>query len=270
MEHSLIFHFIQAIHGTGEPGSGGAAKALRKVGLKSKGLDATAGDETLEEERMTYTRDGQKVPGFADAVVPTLEETVVQEHIAPKPQQANGSPIRDKKQHANGSPEQARTEDGELYGAPADASKSLQYDDEPPHERSGVVQIFVKTLTGKIRSSLRTQSTASRRRSRTRRVFPRTSSISSLLARTGARCPTATFRRNQFSASCFPDPVIFAIKQFEELFGCIHFAPDHIYSYLSLFSTYIVFRCFIYRGPFRFPTYARYVTFVQYQIKAAC
>jgi len=131
--------FIKAIHGTGEAGSGGAAKALRKMGIKSKGLDATAGDEALEEERMTYTRDGQKVPGFADAVVPTLEEKVVQEHITPMPQQANGSPVRGQQQDAKGSPEQARTDDGELYGAPADASKSPQYDDEPPHERSGVV-----------------------------------------------------------------------------------------------------------------------------------
>jgi phospholipase D1/2 len=161
MEHSLIFHFIQAIHGTGEAGSGGAAKALRKVGLKSKGLDATAGDETLEEERMTYTRDGQKVPGFADAVVPTLEETAVQEHIAPKPQQADGSPIRDKQQHANGSPEQARTEDGELYGAPADASKSLQYDDEPPHERSGVVDASDQERAAvEVRANLRKNLTA--------------------------------------------------------------------------------------------------------------
>jgi len=33
-----------------------------------------------------------------------------------------------------------------------------------------------------------------------------------------------------------------------------------LYSYLSLFSTHIVFRCFIYQGPFRFPTYMRCVT----------
>jgi len=111
------------------------------VGLKSKGLDATAGEEALEEERMTYTRHGKKVPGFADAVVPTLEEKFVEEHIQPK-SQANGNAIgdtEDTQQNTKGFLEQARTEDGELYGAPADASKSPQHDNEPPHERSGIV-----------------------------------------------------------------------------------------------------------------------------------
>lgn len=91
---------------------------------------------------MTYTREGKKVLGFADAVAPTLEENVVADHTLQP--QANGTPIGgkvygDKQQNMNGSPEQAHTEDGELYGAPADSSRSPQYDDQPPHERSGVV-----------------------------------------------------------------------------------------------------------------------------------
>jgi phospholipase D1/2 len=142
---SAIFHdaadgLEQAIHGTGEAGSGGAARALRKAGIKSKGLDATAGDEALKEERMTYTREGNKVPGFADAVVPTLEEKVVEEQILAK-SQANGSLVEDKvdEDGEHDSSEQARTEDGELYGAPADASSSPRDDDQPPHKRSGVV-----------------------------------------------------------------------------------------------------------------------------------
>lgn len=45
----------------------------------------------------------------------------------------------DDKPNQNEEPEQARVNDGshELYGAPADASKNPQTDDEPPHARSG-------------------------------------------------------------------------------------------------------------------------------------
>nr|GAT50596.1 phospholipase D [Mycena chlorophos] len=38
----------------------------------------------------------------------------------------------------NGTPPQIRTPDGELYGAPADASRDTKTDDQPPHRRSGV------------------------------------------------------------------------------------------------------------------------------------
>ena len=34
-------------------------------------------DKTLEEERQTYTRDGEKRPGFTSSVVPTLEEKLL-------------------------------------------------------------------------------------------------------------------------------------------------------------------------------------------------
>lgn len=134
---------MKAIHGTSEAGTGTGTKILAAAGLKSKGHDTTAGDEALDEERKTYTRDGQKVPGFADAVVPTLEEKTVEEHRPPK-SQAHGSPIHDKVEEdkqtsTSGDPGQARTRDGELFGAPADASKSPRSDNEPPHERSGVM-----------------------------------------------------------------------------------------------------------------------------------
>lgn len=88
---------------------------------------------------MTYTRDGKKAPGFADVVVPALD---IEEHNLRRTQ-ADGSLIENnvdesKKRDAVGSPGQAHTEDGELYRAPADASKSPQRADQPPHERSGV------------------------------------------------------------------------------------------------------------------------------------
>lgn len=122
-----------------------AAKTLNKIGL-ADGHNASAGDESLTEERMTYTRDGKKVPGFADAVVPTLEEKIVEEQPTAQPNgtpQPNGAPVHEKsdvtqQEGKGGASEQAHTHDGELYGAPADASRSPDLDDEPPHERSGV------------------------------------------------------------------------------------------------------------------------------------
>lgn len=140
--HDYANRRFEAIHGTSEAGTGTATKVLAAAGLKSKGHDARSGDEALDEERMTYTRDGQKVPGFADAIVPTLEEKTVEEQRPPQ-SQTNGSPVRDKPQEdrqatTGGASDQARTLDGELFGAPADASKSPQSDDEPPHARSGV------------------------------------------------------------------------------------------------------------------------------------
>jgi phospholipase D1/2 len=145
------------------------------MGFKSAEVNIAAGEDELDEERMTYTRDGRKEPGFATSMVPTLEEKVVADHQPPKAQ-ANGSHIIDKPQdqlgetsnereetsaegsengHApNGAPPEASTYDsetesqsvprearednGDLYGAPADASQSAKTDDQPPHARSGI------------------------------------------------------------------------------------------------------------------------------------
>lgn len=94
-------------------------------------------DEQLEEERMMYDREGNKVEGFASSVVPTLEE----QHITEQKQDSSGSNngADGPRETSNGSPPQARVQDGskELYGAPADASKDARTDDEPPHARSG-------------------------------------------------------------------------------------------------------------------------------------
>jgi phospholipase D1/2 len=93
---------------------------------------------------MTYTRDGQMVPGFADAVVLTLEENIVAEQIASK-LQTNGSYIgavadEGMEHDANGSLElQARTENGELYGAPAGDPKSPQHDNQLHRDKPAVI-----------------------------------------------------------------------------------------------------------------------------------
>ncbi|KAF7346165.1 Phospholipase [Mycena sanguinolenta] len=153
----------QAIHGGAEASEHSAAKVLRKVGLVHNSMAQSAGDETLDNERKTYDRDGNLIEGFASAMVPTLEEKTVMEHRPPE-EAADGAPIEDKLQNTtaeagdtaskvgnstaeqdsyfnsqeDGNPPQPRTDDGDLYGAPADASKSAKTDDQPPHARSGV------------------------------------------------------------------------------------------------------------------------------------
>ncbi|KAK7048243.1 NUC071 domain-containing protein [Favolaschia claudopus] len=157
----------QAIHGGTEAGENLAGKALRKVGLHhgATAQKRTAGDEVLDAERKTYDRDGNLIEGFASAIVPTLEEKIVMEHLPPK-DKADDAPIEDKvdeeapdedskaangavepdsyfdehdvSETPDGKPDQPRTDDGDLYGAPADASNTAKSDDQPPHARSGV------------------------------------------------------------------------------------------------------------------------------------
>lgn len=151
------FSLRTAIQGTGEASSGSAIKVLRKMGLASNQAGHGAGDQTLTEERKTFTRDGQEETGFASAVIPTLEEKTV---AANPPQQSKTEDeppqVGDKLDENNGQvqgsndtadteatttetqPSQARTVDGELFGAPAGASSSAKTDDEVPHSRSGI------------------------------------------------------------------------------------------------------------------------------------
>lgn len=146
-------------------GENTATKVLRKMGLVHNSIAQSAGDDSLDAERKTYYRDGSLKEGFASAMVPTLEEKTVLEHRPPK-EQADDAPIKDKLEdeavskqendaaesesvlenaadgdvEAKGDekPGQPRTDDGDLFGAPADASKTAKTDDQPPHARSGV------------------------------------------------------------------------------------------------------------------------------------
>ncbi|KAJ7134494.1 hypothetical protein C8R44DRAFT_770608 [Mycena epipterygia] len=155
----------QGIHGGAEAGENTASKLLKKVGLVHNSMAQSAGDDSLDAERKTYDRKGNLQEGFASAMVPTLEEKTVIEQRPPK-EQADDAPVEEKLQNEatseNGSeaaeespkptgevngdlpekedekPAQPRTDDGDLFGAPADASKSAKIDDEPPHARSGV------------------------------------------------------------------------------------------------------------------------------------
>ncbi|KAI0056534.1 phospholipase D [Artomyces pyxidatus] len=130
----------QVVHGSEDVGSKDVVQVLGKVGLKRELPDARTADMTLQEERQTFSRDGHKVPGFAGSMVPTLEEKMVAEHRPPS-DHAYGTPIAEnpeaeEREQAGTAPPDARLDDGQLYGAPADASNSVETDDEPPHARS--------------------------------------------------------------------------------------------------------------------------------------
>ncbi|KAJ7600958.1 phospholipase D [Mycena floridula] len=150
----------QAFHAAGDTTSGTAGTALQSMGVVSSSVPGKVADEALEEERTTFSRDGKQEPGFAGSMVPTLEEKTIAENTAkpeangdaPKPD-GNATPDSDAPEPVkNGEPSsstaevqkadadepQEKTSDGELFGAPADASTSAKTDDRPPHARSGV------------------------------------------------------------------------------------------------------------------------------------
>ncbi|KAI0916794.1 hypothetical protein AcW1_007851 [Taiwanofungus camphoratus] len=130
----------QVIHGSNDAGSRDLAILLRKTGIKPKGLDATASEKALKEER-TYARDGEKEYGFPSSIVPTIEEEI----IAEDPQykiQAIGNTVREELQHENGlarrgEPQEAKVGNGELYGTPSNAPPDTQRDEAPPHTKRG-------------------------------------------------------------------------------------------------------------------------------------
>ncbi|KAG6810809.1 hypothetical protein H0H92_010253 [Tricholoma furcatifolium] len=140
----------QAVHTAGENASKGTKKSLQNMGIGKQSISPVVGDDTLIAERKTFTREGQQVPGFTSAIVPTLEEKVVAE------QQLASEQINDSfSQHVHVSDDTApsggrrltisqngdalpRTDDGTLYGAPADASTDPRTDVEPPHPQSGI------------------------------------------------------------------------------------------------------------------------------------
>ena len=118
-----------ATHGAEDVGSKDARMLLHKVGLPSGKMDANAGDKALQDERTTFTKDGKKVPGFASASVPTLEEKVISQSAA------HGTALHEgaRNGHLGG---EAKTADGQLYGAPADAASD---DSKPPKGAGDVI-----------------------------------------------------------------------------------------------------------------------------------
>jgi phospholipase D1/2 len=109
-----------ATRGAEDIGSKDARLLFHEVGLTSGKMDATAGDKALQDERTTFTKQGKKVPGFASAAVPTLEEKVLMET-------ADVQKLADDADAQSGA--EGQTASGQKYGAPADAAKS---DKAPP------------------------------------------------------------------------------------------------------------------------------------------
>ncbi|KDQ62566.1 hypothetical protein JAAARDRAFT_171033 [Jaapia argillacea MUCL 33604] len=131
----------QAARGAEEGYSQTAARVLRKVGLRTKALDAQPADAALREERTTFTREGEGEIGFTSAIVPTLEEHTLEES-RPRKEHVNDTPIKEQlsenfgRREENGGPPEARVGNGELFGAPAEASTHPTTDDQPPHHGS--------------------------------------------------------------------------------------------------------------------------------------
>ncbi|KAL1715411.1 hypothetical protein EV715DRAFT_256257 [Schizophyllum commune] len=74
LAHTTMDGVQHLYNGTAEATAHTARKAARKMGM-TKAVNAD--DAAMTEERTTYTRDGEKVPGFTSSVVPTQEEKVV-------------------------------------------------------------------------------------------------------------------------------------------------------------------------------------------------
>lgn len=128
----------QALLGTENDAAKDTGYYLQKAGILPDHINATVDDKDLKEERQTYTRDGDKEPGFTSSIVPTIEEKTILEnyHLQGK---TNGiTSVADNNDVVEDSgPPEARVHDGsqELYGAPANAMPGPQMDDQPPHAR---------------------------------------------------------------------------------------------------------------------------------------
>ncbi|KAF8895434.1 hypothetical protein BD779DRAFT_1619102 [Infundibulicybe gibba] len=134
----------QVAHAVGETTSHSTSKTLRKAGLVHNPMAQSVGDETLDAERKYYTHLGEEKTGFASAVIPTLEEKLVSEQH-PLHSEIKTASIKDGHQLDNPPDNSAtmnenlgapRTQDGTLFGAPANASTSEKTDNEPPHTQS--------------------------------------------------------------------------------------------------------------------------------------
>ena len=123
-----------ALYKTGEGAPGSAAKT---PDLINKGDDMSVGNEVLDEERTTYTRDGKGVPSLADTMIHTLKEKTVQGHLPEKPD-ASGCAIKEEdldNAKATTADDTARTEDGEVFGTSADGPLNPRADNRPAHNR---------------------------------------------------------------------------------------------------------------------------------------
>ncbi|KAG2065325.1 phospholipase D [Suillus decipiens] len=137
-------HMTPTLHVVGEAGNtnGNAAawsashhlkKLIEKVELHKPN---TPEQDASLEEGTTYSHEG-KEPPLASTIVPTVEEAVIQERLAPASQSENSS-LKGKLEHRRGgnSDAEERTAAEEVYDTPTLASRNLQTDNES-HLESG-------------------------------------------------------------------------------------------------------------------------------------
>ncbi|KAF8908954.1 hypothetical protein CPB84DRAFT_1813208 [Gymnopilus junonius] len=138
----------QAADAWAEASSNTTSNVLRKVGLVHGQPGQDIGAKTLEAERKDYNEEGQQLDGFASSVVPTLEEITLEERRPSKEKADEGRDTQnhredsrdegDAEEHVHGGgAHEPRSEDGVLFGTPADAPSPGDDTDEEQQAAPG-------------------------------------------------------------------------------------------------------------------------------------
>lgn len=126
-------------HETEGLGSKEIVRGLNKEGLDSE-PDLRTADATVKEKN-PHTRNGKDAPGFVHSLVPTLEEKVLAEHRLAV-QNEHGMSVGKNQDRGTSDlgrsiPAKARTDSGQLSGAPAGKSFAAETDTQPLQARVG-------------------------------------------------------------------------------------------------------------------------------------
>jgi phospholipase D1/2 len=140
MSHESIPHFT-VMHAANDVASHMADRVLDNVIPISRRNETAAGEQALQEERKPYSHPSEKEPGFANSAVPTLEEqTITEQWPPPSTQSDRKGPTATVNESSEGpvpnaEPSRARTPNGQLYGAPANALSSSTTNGRPSGTR---------------------------------------------------------------------------------------------------------------------------------------
>ena len=126
-----------AVHETEGLGSKGIVRGLNKEGLDSE-PDLRTEDTTVEKKN-SRTRDDRDAPSFVDSPISTLEEKTLAEHRLPVHNE-HGMSVgknldRGTSELGRSAPAKARTDSGQLSGAPAGKSFASETDTQPLQAR---------------------------------------------------------------------------------------------------------------------------------------
>ena len=139
-------------------GSNNAAEVPGTASNKGKTPDVGAAGETLEEERQTFTREGEKVSGFASAIFPTMEEKTVIDHRLPQNRvyvvAIDEDPELEAQEDAGKAPQQSTVEDSEAVSSAAGNDHLLrdklgQNDPDSPEQLAHARSILRKNIGAK-------------------------------------------------------------------------------------------------------------------------